>query len=211
MTLFIRTAIGFATLMVLIVLPLGIFISRLRPKVNIALYWLVLYPTWYLSNTLFHEGAHFLTATVLGVQIKAVRLVPHFWRGDFANAYVNTGPWTPFQAAITSTAPYWSGVLWVACGLLILRRLKGAPLLLASLVLTVFCLRPLADLVNNYLGIVAFRFGDFRYTAGALGYPLMHLLALSLLAATLAGCLYGVFGIVPRGTQAVPSEERSAT
>ncbi len=194
MTLIIRTAVGFATLMLLVVLPLAIFISRSRPKVNIALYWLVLYPAWYLSTTVFHEGAHLLAATVLGVQVKAVRLIPHFWRGDFADAYVNTGPWTPFQAAVVSTAPYWSGVAWVACGLLILRRLRGTPLLLASLVLTVFCLRPLADLVNNYFGVVVFRFGDFRYAAGALGYPLMHLLALSLLAITLAGCTYGVYG-----------------
>jgi hypothetical protein len=203
MTLFLRTAVGFATLMLLVVLPLAVFISRSRAKVNIALYWVVLYPAWYLSTTVFHEGAHYFAATFLGVQVKAVRLVPQFWHGDFADAYVNTGPWTAFQAGVVSTAPYWSSVIWVACGLLILRRLRGTPLLLASLVLTVFCLRPLADLVNNYFGVVVFRFGDFRNAAGALGYPLMHLLALSLLAVTLAGCVYGVYGTVHEHSERV--------
>ncbi len=203
MTPFLRTAIGFTTLMLLVVLPLAVFISRSRAKVNVALYWLVLYPVWYLSTTVFHEGAHYLVNTLSGVQVTAVRLIPHFWLGDFAAAYVNTGPLTSFQAALGSTAPYWSGVVWVACGLLILRRLRGTPLLLASLVLTVFCLRPLADLVNNYFAVVVFNFGDFTTAAAALGYPFMHLLALSLFAFTLAGCIYGVYCTVHEHTQRV--------
>jgi hypothetical protein len=193
MTPFVRTAIGFSTLILLVVLPLAVFIGRSRSKVNVGLYWLVLYPLWYLSNSVFHEGAHYLASALSGVQVKEVRLLPHFWAGDFVNAYVDTGVRTPFQAALGSTAPYWSGVIWVACGLLILRRLSGKPLLLSSLVLTVCCLRPLADLVNNYFGAVAFGFGDFANTAAAIGLPFMHLVALSLLALTVAGCIYGVW------------------
>lgn len=203
MTPLLRTATGFTTLILLVVLPLAVVISRSRAKVNVGKYWLVLYPVWYLSTTVFHEGAHYLVNTLSGVQVTAVRLIPHFWRGAFADAYVNTGPLTSLQAALGSTAPYWFGVVWVACGLLILRRLKGTPPLLASLVLTVFCLRPLADLVNNYFAVVAYNFGDFTTAAAALGYPLMHLLALGLLALTLGGCIYGVYGTVHGQTQRV--------
>jgi len=190
----LRTAIGFITLILFVVLPLGIFVSRSHTKVNVLLYWIVLYPSWYLTNSLFHEGSHYLVNSLSGVQVIDVRLIPHFWRGDFADAFVNTGPESPFQAALGATAPYWSGVIWVAFGLLLLKSIRRMPLMLSTLVLTIFCLRPLADLVNNYFAVLAFHFGDFSMVAHAYGNPVMHILALSFLSLTLAGCIYGVYG-----------------
>jgi len=163
--------------------------------VNVFLYWVVLYPSWYLTNSLLHEGSHYLVNVLTGVQVKEVRLIPHFWRGDFAAAFVNTGSESPIQAALGATAPYWTGLLWVAFGLLLLRSIRRMPMLLSALVLTLFCLRPLADLVNNYVAVLAFQFGDFVTVAQAIGTPGMHLLALSFLALTLSGCIYGVHGL----------------
>jgi hypothetical protein len=194
MTPLLRFAIGFSTLLLLIVLPLGIFLARSRRKVNVALYWVVLYPVWYLSSTLLHEGSHYAVNVLSGVQVTAVRLIPHFWEGDWSDAYVNTGLENPFQAALGATAPYWLGVISVAGGLLLLRRIQGRPLLLAALALTVFCLRPLADLVNNYIAVLAFQFGDFAVAARAMGAAPMHVLALGLLTLTFAGCAYAVQG-----------------
>jgi len=184
---------GFSTLLLLVVLPLGTFLARSHRKVNVALYWVVLYPVWYLTSTVLHEGAHYVVNVLSGVQVTGVRLIPHFWQGDWSDAYVNTGPENPFQAALGSTAPYWLGLVSVAGGLLLLRRIQGRPLLLASLVLTVFCLRPLADLANNYIAVVAFRFGDFAVAARAMGAPPMHAMALGLLTLTFAGCAYAVY------------------
>lgn len=200
----LRSALGFSTLILLVVLPLGIYIARSHTKVNVGLFWLVLYPSWYLSNSLLHEGAHYLVNVLSGVKVTGVRLVPHFWAGDWSDAYVNTGPWSPFQAGLGSTAPYWLGLVSMVGGLLLLRRIQGRPLLLAALVLTVFCLRPLADLVNNYAAALGFQFGDFSVAARAMGEAPMHALALSLLALTLTGCVYAVRGMPPSCPPEVP-------
>lgn len=190
----LRTAIGFITLILFVVLPLGVFISRSRAKVNVILYWAVLYPSWYLTNSLFHEGAHYLVNVLTGVQVTEVRLISRFWRGDFVDAFVNTGLESPLQAVLGATAPYWTGLIWVALGILLLRKTKRMPMIISTLVLTIFCLRPLADLINNYFAVIAFQFGDFYTTAKAIGTPGMHLLAVSLLALTLSGCIYAVHG-----------------
>ena len=205
MTPWLRNALGGATLLLLVVLPLGVFIARARTKVSVGLYWVVLYPAWYLSTTVLHEGSHLLVNVLCGVKVTGVRLVPRFWKGDFSNAFVETGPWSPLQAVLGSTAPYWLGLLSVGCGLLLLRRMKGRPLLLASLVLTVFCLRPLADLVNNYLAALFLRFGDFATAAHAVGFPLMHGLALGCLGLTALGCFRAVFGTMPQSPPREPT------
>jgi|GEM_PF-1075146 len=187
-----RFAIGFATLLLLVVLPLGIFIRRSGTRVNAGLYWVVLYPLWYLTNSVFHEGAHYLVNLATGVQVTRVRLIPRFWAGDFADAFVDTGPWNHLQAVLGSMAPYVTGLLWMGAGLLILPRMDPRRMLPSCLVLTVFILRPLADLVNNVLGWVVFRFGDFEMAARAMGRGPTGALALVLVVAAFVGTLNSI-------------------
>lgn len=203
MSSFLRTGTGFLTLILFVVLPLGVFISRSRVKVNVFLYWAIIYPSWYLTNSLLHEGSHYLVNRLTGVQVLEVRLIPHFWKGDFANAFVQTGLENPFQAAFGAMAPYTTGLLWVAFGLLLLRSVRRMPMIMSALVLTIFCLRPLADIINNYFAAIAFHFGDFYVIGKAVGHPGMHFLALSLLGTTLAGCIYAVHGISHSSNPAV--------
>jgi hypothetical protein len=210
MTPALRFAFGLTTLLLLVVLPLGIYLARTRAKVNAAFYWVVLYPAWYLSNAVLHEGSHYLVNRLSGVQVTGVRLVPRFWKGDWSEAFVNTGPWSPVQAALGATAPYWLGLVSLLGGLLLLRRIRGRSPLLASLVLTVLCLRPLADLVNNYAAALGFGFGDFAVAARAMGPAPMHALALGLLACTLAGCVWAVRGTPPPRPPGAPSTGQGA-
>lgn len=100
-------------------------------------------------TTVRHESAHWLAATLQGVEIREVRLVPGihpdlgFYFGYVARG--DGGDW------LIDAAPFFAATVWLVVAWLILVRLPRAsrfwlPLFLLGVI------SPLADLVYNYQG-----------------------------------------------------------
>lgn len=125
---------------------------------------------WYLTNAPLHELAHLLATPLVGGKIEGFRLVPHFWTGDFANAYIrSSGVVSPSQIFLTSIAPYFIDFLLLPLGYVwLVRQRKAAPFVF-GLVFTLTCLRPLFNITNNLLGGLVLDFGDFRLLSQSAG------------------------------------------
>ncbi len=164
-----RFVLGFVCMMLCVILPLVLFMRRERKtRVTEVLSILALYVIWYLTNVTLHEGSHYLGCILTGVQITEVRLIPHFWQGDLV-AYVNTPKMTWGQGAVSVPAPYVLDLFSLLIGALLLRAFGKKGLFLQALILTLFCLRPLFDIVSNFAGFVVWHQGDFREMADLFG------------------------------------------
>jgi len=196
----VRFLVGFVCMMLCVILPLHLY---LRPRVNstarFVLSMLGLYAFWYLTMATFHEGAHYLGSLLSGQQVLEVRLIPHFWKGDFV-AYVHTQDMSPAQGLVSVPAPYVLDLVSLLLGLGLLRRLHRSRTGLFSLLFTFLCLRPLFDLVSNYLGYAVLDYGDFRILAETCGPVVTHGAGIAL-----CGIAIGVVvHLVRRGPQASP-------
>src|SRR5512138_2455100 len=62
---------------------------------------------WYFVYAPIHELSHLLGAYLVGAQVVEVKLIPRFWAGEFAGAWIRsvgfTNEWSQF---IMTFAPY---------------------------------------------------------------------------------------------------------
>jgi hypothetical protein len=142
---------------VLIVLPLLIFYLRsCWSKKEIYFNVTVLPILWYLTYALLHELSHIVGCIVVGAAITDYRLIPHFWEGDFGFAYVdvNGGLDVNTRSLIILSFPYVLDVLSVLIGFVLLNKLRIKNSFLFGLMFMILCLRPLYDIIDNYIGII---------------------------------------------------------
>lgn len=169
-----RLLIGFVFMALCLMLPLIVFMRRERKSsVYIALSFMIFYVVWYLAMVIIHEGSHYLGGILAGEQFTAVRLIPQFWKGDFV-AYVNTQNMSRTQTAISVPAPYILDLFSLLIGVLLLRAVNKKRVFFSALLLTLFCLRPLFDILSNYTGFVVWNYGDFTYLADLYGSAATH-------------------------------------
>ena len=169
-----RLLIGFVFMALCLMLPLGVFMRRERKSsAYIALSFMIFYVVWYLTMVIIHEGSHYLGGILAGEQFTEVRLIPQFWKGDFV-AYVNTQNMSQAQTAISVPAPYILDLFSFLIGVLLLRAINKKRVFFSALLLTLFCLRPLFDILSNYTGFVVWNSGDFKYLADLYGSAATH-------------------------------------
>ena len=153
---------------------------------------LILVPLlWYVVYAPIHELSHLLAAYLVGGTVADVRLIPPFWRGEVAGAWISPvgiteGP----RLALMSSAPYVLDLVSSAIGLLILKRpyVRGA--FLAGFAFMVLCLRPLFDLVCESISFLSGFHGDLYHIGIHAGTATMATLVLaSLTMATSAAIL----------------------
>ena len=144
-------------IIVLIVLPLLVFYLRSgwsQKEINVNV--IILPILWYLTYALLHELSHIFGCIVVGAAITDYRLMPHFWEGDFGFAYVNVngGFEVNTRSLIILSFPYLLDVLSVFIGFLLLNKLRIKNSFLFGLIFMILCLRPLYDIIDNYIGII---------------------------------------------------------
>lgn len=169
-----RLLIGFVFMALCLMLPLGVFMRRERKSsAYIALSFMIFYVVWYLTMVTIHEGSHYLGGILVGEQFTEVRLIPQFWKGDFV-AYVNTQNMSRAQTAISVPAPYILDLFSLLIGVVLLRAFNKKRVFFSALLLTLFCLRPLFDILSNYTSFVVWNYGDFTYLADLYGNAATH-------------------------------------
>ena len=158
-------------ILVLIVFPLLVLYLRSNwASKEIYVNVIVLPLIWYLFYAPIHELSHMLGCIIVGADITDYRLFAHFWEGSFGFAYVDVkgGLDVNMNSLIILISPYILDFISIIVGYYILIRYKIKNSFLLGLTFLIFCLRPLYDIVDNYIGIF-YNNGDLVLTSKIIG------------------------------------------
>ncbi len=154
---------------------------------------------WYLTYAPIHELSHALGTVLVGGRVVDIKLIPSFWEGTFAVAWVRSvGLDQSWQQLVSTGAPYVIDVACVVASLAVLGRRLSRNALVVGLLLMLVCLRPTFDLVCETVGFVGGFHGDLWHLqliigSAALWSFLLVSLALGLLSVVVTLRRYGGF------------------
>ena len=136
---------------------------------------------WYFSYAPIHELSHMLGFKLTGVDIVEYKLIPHFWKGDFREAYIVHGDAGQTQKLFGRMAPYIKDLIFGSGGYLVLKKLPIRKTFATLLVFTLFVSSGLFDLITNFFGFAAEKTGDFYQTATDIGSTFAYLVGISMI------------------------------
>jgi hypothetical protein len=150
---------------------------------------------WYLTYAPIHELSHAIGTILVGGKVVEIKLIPSFWEGTFAVAWVRSvGLDQSWQQLVSTGAPYAIDVACVVASLVVLRRRLSRNALVVGLLFMLMCLRPTFDLVCETIGFVGGFHGDLWHMQLIIGSAALW----SFLAVSLALCLLSVVVILRR-------------
>lgn len=164
-------------ILLIIVLPLLILYLRgnwqnKEMYINVTLLPLI----WYIFYAPIHELSHILGSLLVGAEITDYRLFAHFWEGSFGFAYVEfrDGLSVNYSSLVILIFPYVLDFILIIAGYFILSKYKIKNSFLFGLTFLILCLRPLYDLIDNYIGIY-YNHSDLVLTTEIIGQPIVYL------------------------------------
>jgi hypothetical protein len=150
---------------------------------------------WYLTYAPIHELSHAIGTILVGGKVVDIKLIPSFWEGTFAVAWVKTeGLVQSWQQLAMTGAPYVIDVACVVASLVVLRRRLSRNALVVGLLVMLMCLRPTFDLVCETVGFVGGVRGDLWHVQLIIGSAALW----SFLLVSLALCLLSIVIILRR-------------
>lgn len=143
---------------------------------------------WYLTYAPIHELSHALATVLVGGRVMAIKLIPSFWEGTFAGAWVDSALLDrPWQQVAMLAAPYLLDVAALLVGLAVLRRRPPRGALRGGLLLVLLCLRPAFDLVTESVAYVRGAEADLWHIAWFTGGAGLWAVLLPALAVAVVG------------------------
>ncbi len=184
-------------ILLIIVTPLLVLYLRGRwPMRTITACLCCIAVLWYLTYAPIHELSHALGTTLVGGKIVDIKLIPSFWEGQFAVAWVTSVGLVDrsWQQLVMTGAPYVIDVAFVVASLVVLRRPLSRSALVVGLLFMLLCLRPTFDLVCETVGFVGGFHGDLWHMELVIGSAALW----SFLLVSLALCLLSIVVILRR-------------
>lgn len=125
---------------------------------------------WYVFYAPLHEIGHILGCVIVGAEIKDYQLFAHFWEGSFGFAYVDVqgGLDVNMNSLIILISPYILDFISIIIGYYILMRYKIKNSFMIGVAFLIFILRPIYDIVDNYIGIF-YNHSDLVLTSKIIG------------------------------------------
>jgi hypothetical protein len=154
-----------------IVLPLIILYQRGTWAQSTKTWCLVTIPIlWYPFYAPLHELSHAAATYMAGGRVTSIKIIPSFWLGEFARAWITQdGITQTWQQLITTAAPYLLDVASVALGILIVRRDFSRKAFPVGFFFMLLCLRPAFDIVCESIGFASGFRGDVYHIAAIIG------------------------------------------
>jgi hypothetical protein len=116
---------------------------------------------WYFFYAPLHELSHVLGAYLGGGQVFEVKLIPKFWTGETAGAWIRSeGYANKWDQLIMSSAPYVLDLVSIAFGMYVLQRKLSRNAFLIGFLFMVLLLRPAFDLVCETISFATGFRGD---------------------------------------------------
>lgn len=175
------------TLVVLVAPLLILYRMRRWPQRIVIPCMLVIPVLWYLTYAPIHELSHVLGAYLAGGSVTEIKLIPSFWKGEFAGAWITPqGLREPWQQLVMTSAPYVLDGLSLVVGFFALGRgrLMDRPFAL-GIAFMLLCLRPAFDVLCETVAFALGAKADLYHIALAIGTPLLWLSSAILLGFSL--------------------------
>lgn len=127
---------------------------------------------WYLTYSPIHELSHVLGAYLVGGSVTEIKLIPSFWRGEFARAWITPeGLGTPWQQLVMTSSPYVLDGVSVAVGFFALSSGRLRRPLALGVAFMLLCLRPAFDVLCEAVAFALAGRGDLFHIAQGTGAP----------------------------------------
>lgn len=172
---------------VVIVIPLLILYLAGRWSMRVTIPSLLVIPVlWYLTYAPIHELSHVLATYLVGGSVTEIKLIPSFWRGEFARAWITPeGLQSPWQQLAMTSAPYVLDGVSVVVGLLALQRMRRTHPFVLGVTFMLLCLRPAFDAVCETVAFALGARGDLHHIARSIGTPMVWAAGATLLGFSL--------------------------
>jgi hypothetical protein len=126
---------------------------------------------WYFVYAPMHEISHILGTYLVGGRVVDVKLIPRFWAGEVAVAWIHSEGLDNAWASLVSTiSPYAIDVVSIAIGFRILQPKLTRNAFLVGFLFMFICLRPAFDLVCETVGFATGFRGDLYHIALTAGW-----------------------------------------
>jgi hypothetical protein len=186
------------TLEVLLIIPIPLVILYLRGKwpIKVIRVCLTVIPVlWYLTYAPLHELSHILGTYIAGGSVIDYKLIPRFWMGEFAGAWITpVGLNNPWQNLVMLCAPYVLDLVSIIAGAVVLQRHLSNNAFWAGFLFMLLCLRPTFDLVCEAVGFYNGFMGDLFHIQQIVGSAILS----SLLLLSLLLSVFSIYAILKR-------------
>jgi len=152
----------FETLLV-VVMPLLVLYLKGNWPLRKVIPPLVIIPVlWYFTYAPLHELSHAAGIYLVGGKVIVWKLIPRFWLGEFARAWVvASGITQSWQQLAMSAFPYMLDIVCFVVALFVFRRSFSRNPFFIGLAFMLLCLRPAGDFVFEPIAFLSGDRGDF--------------------------------------------------
>jgi hypothetical protein len=187
--------ITFEILLIIIIPLVSLYLRTKWPMKMIIICLFVIPILWYLTYAPLHEISHILGTYLAGGKVVDVKLIPRFWVGEFAVAWITPiGLSHPWQNLVMLSAPYVLDLASIITAAVVLRRRRFKNAFWAGFLFMLLCLRPTFDLACEAIGFTTGFKGDLFHIQQIVGSVILSsFLLLSLLIA-----LFVIYAILKR-------------
>ncbi len=176
-----------AEVLLVVVTPLLILYRRSRWPTPATAVSLILVPIlWYPVYAPVHELSHLAAVYLLGGTVTSVKLIPSFWAGEFAVAWIRSeGLTATWQQMTTTSAPYAIDLICLLLTLRVLTRRLSKNAFVVGLIFMLLCLRPAFDLLCESVGFATGFRGDLYHMGIIIGSAALWIFIIASLALSL--------------------------
>jgi hypothetical protein len=151
--------------LVLIVVPLLVLYLIGKWPLKITVICLFVIPVlWYLTYAPVHELSHALGTYLAGGKVIEIKLIPSFWKGEFAVAWITpVGLDRLWQKLLMSSAPYLLDLVSIIVGAVVMMRNRSRNAFWVGTIFMLLSLRPTFDLFCEAIGYYNGFMGDLYH------------------------------------------------
>jgi hypothetical protein len=150
-------------ILLVVVMPLLVLYIKGNWPLGKVIPCLVVIPIlWYFTYAPLHELSHAVGIYLVGGKVIVWKLIPRFWLGEFARAWVIPSGITQSWQILTMDAfPYLLDVVCFIIAIFFFRRCSSRNPFLIGLAFMLLCLRPACDFVFEPIAFISGDRGDF--------------------------------------------------
>ena len=148
-------------ILLVVVMPLLVFYTKGNWPLRKVILPLVIIPVlWYFTYAPLHELSHAAGLYLVGGKVIDYKLIPRFWLGEFAGAWITPSGVTQIWQQLTFTGfPYILDIVCFVAALFVFRQGFSRKPFLIGLAFMLLCLRPACDFVFEPIALLS----GYRY------------------------------------------------
>jgi hypothetical protein len=151
-------------LLVLVMPLLVLYLNGNWPLCKVRLYLVAIPILWYFTYAPLHELSHAAGVYLVGGKVIDYKLIPRFWLGEFAGAWIIPSGIPRSWQQLTMTAfPYMLDIVCFIVAIFVFRRGSSRNPFLIGMAFMLLCLRPAMDFVFEPIAFLSGFRGDLYH------------------------------------------------